>query len=67
MKVVRNAFQCRQCGETVESTHRHHYATCECGNFTDGGHDYVRRGGYFDDMIDLCEFEDDEDERSTKQ
>jgi hypothetical protein len=30
--------QCKQCNETVESTHRHDFKSCSCGNVSvDGG------------------------------
>lgn len=56
-RIIKNAFRCKKCGETVESTSVHHYAVCKCGNSTDGGHDYISRGGNFEDMEDLSEFE----------
>lgn len=55
--MVRNAFRCKKCGMVVESTSRHHFAQCKCGNFTDGGTDYIRRGGNLEDMEDLSECE----------
>jgi hypothetical protein len=33
------------CNDEIESTHRHDWVTCTCGNlFVDGGHEYRRRG-----------------------
>ena len=58
-KVIRNAFRCKKCGETVVSGTRHSFVHCKCGNFTDGGTDYIRRGGNFEDMEDLSEYEED--------
>lgn len=44
--ILRNSGICRQCGESIYSTHVHDYASCKCGSsFTDGGHDYIRQGG----------------------
>lgn len=61
-KIVRNVAQCKLCGQTIESTHRHHFVTCRCGNLSvDGGHDYLRRG--FEDRlawIELSEYEEEE-------
>lgn len=56
-KVIKNAFRCKKCGMVVESTHRHDFVECRCGNFTDGGTDYIRRGGNLEDMEDLSEYE----------
>lgn len=44
MKLVRNAAECIECGETVISAHRHDFQTCKCGSLSvDGGLDYTRR------------------------
>lgn len=38
--------QCLDCLDVIESTHRHDFVKCECGNsFIDGGNDYIRAGG----------------------
>ncbi len=43
-KIIRNAIQCKVCGETIESHYRHDYVVCKCGSCAvDGGHDYLRR------------------------
>ncbi|MBO6240062.1 MAG: hypothetical protein J6O61_04370 [Butyrivibrio sp.] len=43
-KIIRNAIQCKHCGETLESVNVHDYVTCSCGACSvDGGHDYLRR------------------------
>lgn len=45
-RIIRNAAKCHGCGVTIESTHRHHFVECDCGNiYIDGGKDYLRRGG----------------------
>lgn len=51
--LYRNAAKCKGCLDIVESTHRHDFVTCSCGNLSvDGGHDYPRRvfgdAGFFD-------------------
>lgn len=51
----RNAFRCKKCGMVVESKSVHDFQECKCGNFTDGGLDYIRRGGKIEDMEDLSE------------
>ncbi len=41
---MRNAVQCKLCGVTIESRHRHDFQTCDCGNISiDGGEDYWKR------------------------
>lgn len=59
MKIIRNAARCRKCGDVIESKYRHDFVSCQCDAiFTDGGHDYVRRGAMdLNDIIDLSEFE----------
>ena len=44
-KIVRNRAKCLVCGDIVESTYRHDYVMCSCGNLAvDSGNDYLRRG-----------------------
>lgn len=43
-KIIKNAIQCKFCGDIIESTDRYQYVTCKCGACAvDGGHDYLRR------------------------
>ncbi len=62
-KILRNAVQCKTCGDVIESTYTHDFKTCLCGRVcVDGGLDYIRRG-YIDskdDYIELSEFEGEE-------
>lgn len=54
-KVKRNVAQCTRCGDVIESKHTHDFVRCACGqSFTDGGLEYIRRGGR---PIDLSEYE----------
>jgi hypothetical protein len=40
----RNRAECLLCGDIIESTYRHDFVTCACGNLSvDGGPDYHRR------------------------
>ena len=57
MSILCNKAQCRQCGDIIESKHRHDFVTCKCGAiFVDGGKDYVRRGAKdLEDIIELTE------------
>jgi hypothetical protein len=58
-KIKRNAARCKLCEQVVESTHRHDFQQCECGAiFTDGGLDYIRRGGESYNIEDLTEYEE---------
>ena len=53
-KIIRNAAQCRKCGDVIESKHRHDFKWCSCHSiFVDGGTDYIRRGGKLEDIIEL--------------
>lgn len=43
-KIIKNAIQCRLCGDIIESTYRNQYVSCKCGTCAvDGGLDYLRR------------------------
>lgn len=57
--IIRNAIQCRHCGDIIESRSVHDYKTCKCGCCAvDGGHDYLRRcflTSPEEDYIDLSE------------
>ena len=59
LKIIRNAIQCKHCGDVIESTYRHDFVTCSCGYCSvDGGLDYFRRGFMHskeEDYIDLSE------------
>ncbi|MRX83958.1 hypothetical protein [Eggerthella guodeyinii] len=55
--VVLNQLRCGICGEFVESTTRHDFKMCSCGNVgVDGGHDYARRTHRTGRYIDFCVF-----------
>lgn len=59
-KILRNAIQCRTCGDMIESTYIHDFKSCSCGRVcVDGGLDYFRRGFVesADDYIELGEVE----------
>lgn len=59
-RLIRNAAQCANCGDVVESTHLHDFVPCTCGLiFVDGGLEYLRSGGHFEDFISLAEWESD--------
>lgn len=57
IKIVTNKIRCIFCGDYLESHSVHQLVSCKCGKcFTDGGHEYIRRG-YFTDKAEDC-FED---------
>ena len=54
--VVVNKCQCARCLDIIESRHRHDCVQCSCGAiFTDGGTEYIRRGGEIENIIDMSE------------
>ena len=65
-KLIANKAECRACGDTIKSTHRHDWVCCTCfknepdntGIFIDGGLSYVRVGGAIGNYMDRCEYEE---------
>lgn len=67
-KIIKNAAQCRKCGDYLESTHVHDFKRCTCGAIAvDGGREYVKWCGELEDIIDLCEIEEDGATNETKK
>lgn len=64
MAIIKNAIQCKKCGDVIESVSVHDFKTCSCGACSvDDGHYYLRRcAKSLDDFIDLSEFLNDRDE-----
>ena len=53
LKIYANRVRCKKCGEVIESRSVHDFKQCRCGAvYTDGGLDYIRRGGDPDQMED---------------
>lgn len=67
MAIVRNAIQCKKCGDIIESVSVHDFKTCSCVNCSvDGGHEYLRRcAKSLDDFIELSEFQKDNREENS--
>ena len=69
-KLKRNAAQCKKCNDIVESKFRHDFRQCKCGNiFVDGGLDYRRcgwDGNYEEALLDLCEYESNDNKTPRK-
>ena len=52
-KIIQNEAECKKCGDTIWSAHRHDFKTCGCGAISvDGGMDYIRRCGHPEDAIE---------------
>lgn len=63
MKIIKNANQCRKCGDVIESKHVHDFVSCSCGAVAvDGGHDYLRRCGNKEDIIELSIVKSDDNQ-----
>jgi len=62
MTIKKNEIACKLCGNIIESTHRHDFKYCLCGEvFVDGGLDYLRRGANWNDNImELSVYDDDD-------
>jgi hypothetical protein len=59
--VLVNKCQCAQCKDVIESKYRHDFVQCMCGSiFTDGGTDYLRRGGCIENIIDMSDTYDED-------
>lgn len=55
--------QCVLCEDIIESTHRHHFVTCKCGEiFLDGGDEYLRYGAKDMNNIRITKFLLDEEQ-----
>lgn len=59
--IIRNAIQCKLCGDIIESCSVHDYKVCSCGACAvDGGHEYLKRSAKsFDDIVELSEVRED--------
>jgi len=54
----RNIARCALCGDIIESTYRHHFVSCKCGEISlDGGTDYCRGVGNLENFKRLTEEE----------
>jgi hypothetical protein len=66
-KIIVNKIQCKNCKDIIESKTRHNMVWCKCGKVAvDGGHDYLRRVGELENIIELSvisdELEDSDDQ-----
>lgn len=61
-KIKANKIKCKCCNEIIESKSVHDFKLCSCRKVAvDGGLDYLRRCGSLDDIIELSEFEDEDE------
>ena len=61
-RIIKNAAVCMICDDLIESKHTHDFVVCKCGAiFVDGGHEYLRRGGDINSIIDVSEYEECEE------
>lgn len=57
-RLIRNAIQCRQCGDVIESRSVHDRVACRCGQVSvDGGLLYARRTYGDAGFNELAEYE----------
>lgn len=57
--LLRNRVKCKKCGDIIESKSVHDCVWCSCHSImTDGGLDYIHRGGNWDDMEPMDEWYD---------
>lgn len=60
--VVVNKAQCRLCGDVIESTHRHDFKWCKCGEIAvDGGKAYIKRAAK--DLANIIELSETYEEQ----
>lgn len=58
-RLTANRARCDECGDVIESRHRHDFVSCTCGTlYVDGGLSYTRRGSS-GSWTELSEFEDE--------
>ena len=66
-KIKSNKVQCNNCKDIIESTYRHDYKGCSCGNVAvDGGKDYLKRNWNSGcTWTELSEYEEEENEKTV--
>lgn len=56
-KISRNLIRCKYCKSIIESVHTYDFKTCTCGRVgVDGGHEYLKRTGSFEDYEELSDY-----------
>ena len=64
IKIKSNKARVTLCGDIIESTHRHDFRSCKCGEiYVDGGRECLRRlARNFDNLEELSEYHESEGE-----
>ena len=58
-RIIRNAVQCKKCGDIIESKKRVGVVRCSCKSVgIEGGYHYLKRFGAKEDIIEMVEYED---------
>lgn len=66
--IKRNMIRCTQCGDIIESVHRHDFKYCKCGKVAvDGGKDYLKRSGDRENMIEMSECTEEEENKDGQE
>ncbi len=54
--IIHNRIRCLRCGSIIESTYTYDFKWCSCGACAvDGGKDYLRRVGAWEDWEEMSE------------
>lgn len=59
MKLIKNRIQCKVCKKVIESKSRYDWVKCDCEEgyiYTDGGTEYINRGGEIENIIELDDY-----------
>jgi len=55
-RIIRNAIECKKCGDIIESKTARGFKFCSCGSCAvDDGYDYLRRCGNRENWEELSE------------
>lgn len=66
--IIENKIRCKKCGDIIESKTRHDFKWCSCKSVAvDGGKDYLRRLGNFDDFEELSKSSTKEGEKNEDE
>ncbi len=57
-KIIINKAKCKKCGDIIESKEINDFKRCTCGSIAvDGGHEYIKRVGNKNNIIELSKFD----------
>ena len=67
-KIIANKARCKKCNDIIESKNIHDFKKCLCGSVAvDGGHEYIKRIGKLEDVIELSEYEEVKEETNESR